>query len=106
MVLETLRATYKGDKKKVELEEELMDFCVVGGDASSLAANVVQFGSVDLKRQEPKELCEKWDKAAKLLRNMKENKILTGRRLCNIHTFVYILCIIGLLNHKNKRGML
>ena len=32
MVLETLRATYKGNKKKMELEEELVDFRVVGGD--------------------------------------------------------------------------
>ena len=41
-----------------------------------------------------------------ILRNMKENQIFTRRRVCHIHTFVYILCIIGLLNLKNNRGML
>ena len=32
--------------------------------------------------------------------------ILTGRRVCNIDTFVCILCIIKLLNFKNNRDML
>ena len=38
------------------------------------------------------------------------SEFLIQRRVCNIHTFVYILCIasciIKLLNLKNNRGML